>query len=125
MKIKFYKCQICGKVIAVVENSGTQTICCGQEMQELIPGTTDAVIEKHVPVIKTENNLATVCVGTMPHPMEEKHFIKWIALQTTQGFYLKDLEPGKKPELQFALTKDEKIEKAYAYCNLHNLWASE
>lgn len=123
--MNFYKCMTCGKVIAMLKDSGAATICCGDEMKELIPGTTDAAVEKHVPVVSVTGSMVTVTVGEVIHPMEEKHFIEWIALETDKGFQMKYLKPDEKPEAVFALCDGETVKKAYAYCNIHGLWASK
>ena len=122
--MKFYKCTTCGKIVAMINESASGTVCCGSDMVELKAGTTDAVVEKHVPVVAVNGNSVSVSVGTVTHPMEEKHYIQWIAIETTQGFQLKDLQPGQEPKALFSLTDGETVVKAYAYCNLHSLWAS-
>ncbi len=120
----FYKCEICGKIIAMVKPTGVDTICCGQPMRELEAGTTDAAVEKHVPVCNVADNLAVVTVGSVAHPMLEAHYIEWIALETDLGCQVKALKAGDKPEASFALLPGEKVVAAYEYCNLHGLWKS-
>ena len=93
-------------------------------MVELKANTTDAAVEKHVPVVQKNGNLVEVSVGSVTHPMEEKHYIEWIALETSTGMQFKFLNPGKVPEAQFVLADGETVVKAFAYCNLHGLWAS-
>lgn len=122
--MKFYKCKTCGKIVAVIKDSACGTFCCGSDMVELKAGTTDAAVEKHVPVVAVSGNTVSVSVGSVTHPMEEKHFIEWIALETSQGFQMKNLKPGQEPKAAFALADGETVVKAYANCNLHNLWAS-
>ena len=122
MEQKFYKCSHCGNIIAMVKNAGVPVMCCGQKMQELIPNTTDASQEKHVPQLKIENNTAIVTVGSVNHPMLEEHFIEWISIQTKFGNQRKVLKAGDEPKAIFALLDGEKIEAVYAYCNLHGLW---
>ena len=97
-------------------------MCCGQKMTEIIPGTTDAAVEKHVPVYQVEGNLVKVQVGSMEHPMLPEHFIEWVSLQTKQGNQRKALFPGDKPEVCFAICEGDQVETVYAYCNLHGLW---
>lgn len=123
--MKFYKCLKCGKIEAVIKESSCPTVCCGDDMTELKAGTTDAAVEKHVPVVEENSNSIKVSVGEVTHPMEEKHFIEWIAIETSQGFQLKELKPGQEPKAFFALADGETFVKAYAYCNLHGLWASK
>lgn len=122
MEMKFYRCAKCGQMVAIVEKKGCPIMCCGQPMEEVVAGTTDASVEKHVPVIKQEGNLVTVTVGAVEHPMVEEHYIEWIALQTKQGNQRKKLNPGDKPEAVFALVDGDEVVAAYAYCNLHSLW---
>ena len=124
MELKFYRCKICGKIIAIVKDTGVPTICCGQEMEQIIPGTTDASVEKHVPVITVNGNEVEVKVGSVDHPMAAEHYIEWIALSTKQGNQRKCLKPGDAPVAKFALVAGDEVVKAYAYCNLHSLWAS-
>lgn len=125
MKISFYKCKKCGKVVAMLKGSPCDTICCGEAMTELTANTTDAAVEKHVPVVTVNGNTVEVNVGSVTHPMEEKHFIEWIALETKNGNQLKYLKPGDAPKAVFALTDGDEVVRAYAYCNLHGLWADK
>ncbi|MCR5080202.1 MAG: desulfoferrodoxin [Treponema sp.] len=125
MDLKFYKCKKCGKVVAIMKGSPCDTFCCGEAMVELKANTTDAAVEKHVPVVEKNGNLVTVTVGSVLHPMEEKHFIEWIALETKNGSQLKALKPAQEPKALFALTEGDEVVKAYAYCNLHGLWADK
>ena len=122
MEMKFYICKNCGNIIAMVKKSGVPVMCCGQKMAELEPGTTDAAVEKHVPVFEIKDNKVLVTVGSVEHPMLDEHFIEWIAVQTTAGNQRKALKPGDKPQACFALCEGEEVEAVYAYCNLHSLW---
>lgn len=122
MEQKFYICEHCGNIIAKVKDTGVPVMCCGQKMTEIVPGTTDAAVEKHVPVYEVSGNLVTVRVGAAEHPMLPEHYIEWISLQTRQGNQRKCLRPGDKPEAQFALCEGDEVEAVYAYCNLHSLW---
>ena len=122
MELKFYKCKHCGNIIAVVKASGAPISCCGEKMTEIVPGTTDAAAEKHVPVVEIKDGKVIVTVGEVAHPMAPEHYIEWIAISTDQGNQRKILEPGDKPMACFALCDGENFEAAYAYCNLHGLW---
>lgn len=122
--IKFYICKHCNNIIAKVNDSGVPVVCCGEEMKELIPNTFDASKEKHIPVVKVNNNNIEVEIGSVIHPMVEEHFIEWIYIKTKKGGQRKILKPGDDPKALFVLTDDE-FEAAYAYCNLHGLWKSE
>ena len=119
---KFFICEHCGNIVAMVKNKGVPVMCCGQKMKEIVPGTTDAAQEKHVPVYTVEGNKVTVTVGSVPHPMEENHYIEWVSLQTKQGNQRKALKPGDEPKVCFMICDGDEVEAAYAYCNLHSLW---
>ena len=120
--MKFYKCEICGKIVAMVKETPVDTMCCGQVMRELVPGTTDGATEKHVPVYTLEGNTVKVKVGSVEHPMTDAHHIEWIAIETENGNQRKELKPGDKPEATFALVPRDKVKSVYEYCNLHGLW---
>lgn len=125
MKMKFYRCSHCGQIIAIVKETGVPLICCGEKMSELIPGTTDASVEKHVPVFEKVGGKVIVRVGSAAHPMTEEHFIEWVSLQTKFGNQRKRLQPGMEPEVCFCIFEDDEVEAVYAYCNLHALWKAE
>lgn len=122
MEMKFYKCKHCGNIIAVVKASGAPISCCGEKMTEIVPGSIDAAVEKHVPVVEIVDGKVIVTVGKVAHPMAPEHYIEWIAISTDRGNQRKMLEPGDEPKACFALCEGEKVESAYAYCNLHSLW---
>lgn len=122
MEQKFFICKHCGNIIAKVNDSGVPVICCGEPMSEIVPGTTDAAVEKHVPEYTVEDGVVKVKVGSVEHPMIPEHYIQWISLQTKQGNQRKVLSPEDKPEACFALCCDDEVEAVYAYCNLHSLW---
>ncbi len=124
MDLKFYRCNHCGQIVAVVKKTGVPIVCCGEQMQEIVPGTTDAAVEKHVPVYEVNGNIVTVSVGSVAHPMIEEHYIEWVALQTKAGNQRKALTPGSEPKVSFALTDGDEVVAVYAYCNLHGLWKS-
>ena len=125
MEQKFYICEKCGKIVALVKESGVPVMCCGQKMKEIVPGTTEASLEKHIPVFTVDNNLVHVTVGSVLHPMIPEHYIEWISLQTKSGNQRKALKPGDKPEVCFAICDGDEVEAVYAYCNLHSLWKAE
>jgi len=115
-----YKCNICGNIVEVIHIGVGQLVCCGQPMELLKEKTKDVGLEKHVPIIERVGNKVKVKVGSVPHPMEEKHHIEWIQLIADDASYRKILKPGQKPEAEFE-TKAQKI-KAREYCNIHGLW---
>ncbi len=120
--MKFYKCEICGKIVAMVKETPIDTICCGQTMRELVPGTSDGAKEKHVPVYEVAGDIVRVKVGSIAHPMMSEHHIEWIAIETENGNQRKELDSSDKPEAVFALVPHDKVKNVYEYCNLHGLW---
>ncbi len=122
MELKFYRCPTCGKIVVMLNKKPCPTMCCGKPMEEIVAGTTDAAVEKHVPVYEVNGNTVKVCVGAVAHPMVDVHYIEWVVLQTKNGWQIKYLNPGEAPETCFAVTDDDEVEAVYAYCNLHSLW---
>lgn len=122
MEQKFLICEHCGNMIAMVKDTGVPVMCCGQKMTEIIPGTTDAAVEKHVPVYTVDGTTVTVSVGSTAHPMLPEHYIEWVSLQTKQGNQRKLLKPGDEAKVCFAMCEGDEVEAVYAYCNLHGLW---
>lgn len=122
MEQKFLICEHCGNIVAMVKDAGVPVMCCGQKMTEIVPGTTDAAAEKHVPVYQVEGNVVKVRVGSTAHPMLPEHYIEWVFLQTRQGSQWKKLHPGVAPETCFALCEGDEVKAVCAYCNLHSLW---
>ena len=122
MEMKFYKCKHCGQIVAIVKKTGVPLVCCGEKMEELIPGTVDASLEKHVPVVNVKGNTVEVSVGSVAHPMAPEHFIEWVSIQTKFGNQRKQLNPGDEPKVVFPLLDGDEVLAVYAYCNLHGLW---
>ena len=125
MKQKFLICEVCGNIVAMVEDKGTPVSCCGKKMTVIVPGTTDASVEKHVPVYEVKGNKVYVKVGSVEHPMTEAHYIQWVSLQTKFGNQRKALSYDGKPEVCFSICEGDEVEAVYAYCNLHGLWKAE
>ena len=117
--MKFIKCEKCGKVAIIAKDSACDTMCCGQAMTVLEPNTTDAAVEKHVPVIEASGSKVTVKVGSAEHPMLAEHYIEWIYLQTKDGGQFKCLNPGEAPAAEFIAADPVAV---WEYCNLHGLW---
>ena len=124
MKLAFYKCNHCGNVAVKLYDKGVPMMCCGEKMQLLEAGVTDAAQEKHVPVV-TVGDVIHVKVGSVLHPMEEEHFITMIVLETENGFQVKNLKPGEEPKADFVVAPGDKAVAVYEYCNLHGLWKTE
>ena len=122
MEMEFYRCVHCGQIIAIVKKTGVPVICCGEKMQKIEPGTTDASLEKHVPVFTVEGGKVIVQIGSVPHPMLPEHYIEWVSLQTKFGNQRKALHPGDEPAVCFSICEGDEVEAVYAYCNLHSLW---
>ena len=121
---KFYICPHCGNIVEMVNEAGPKPFCCGQRMQELVPGSVDASQEKHVPAVNVSGDLVEVNVGSVNHPMEEVHWIEWVQLITDKGSYRKWLNPGEAPNVKFLLNGEKPL-AVYAYCNLHGLWKKD
>lgn len=122
---KFYLCEHCKNLIGMIDNKGVPVMCCGQKMTPLVPNTTEAAGEKHLPVITVDGNKVTVTVGSTLHPMTQEHSIVWIYLETNLGGQRKNLSFDGEPKAEFVLSEGEKAVSAYAYCNLHGLWKTE
>ncbi len=119
-QLGIYKCEICGNIVEVLHAGDGELVCCGQPMKLMVENTVDAAKEKHVPVIEKTDKGILVKVGSVAHPMEEKHYIEWIELLADGKAYRQFLKSGGKPEALFGI-KAEKVE-AREYCNLHGLW---
>ena len=122
--MKFFVCEHCGNLVGVIHDAGVPMMCCGQKMTQLIPGTVEASVEKHLPVVTVDGDKVKVEIGSVAHPMAEEHSILWVYLQTDKGGQRKNLAVGEAPAAEFALY-GEKPEAVYAYCNLHGLWKTE
>ncbi len=122
MEVKFYHCKHCGKVIMILNDATTPTVCCGDQMTLLKSGITDGDTEKHVPVVTVSDNTATVNIGSKDHPMTKEHYIQWICLVTTKSVYFRYLTPDCKPHAVFGLCPDEKVVECYEFCNIHKLF---
>jgi len=121
-KLQIYKCQVCGNIVEMVHEGKGKLICCGKPMELFEENTTDAAVEKHVPVIKKTDSGIKVNVGSIAHPMEEKHYIEWIELIAGRKSYRQFLKPGDLPDAEFCIELDNAT--ARAYCNIHGLWKS-
>ena len=122
-KLQIYKCEICGNMVEVVHEGAGELVCCGQPMKLMELKTDDQGKEKHVPVIEKTESGIKVKVGSVEHPMEEKHHIEWIELDVDGVGFRKFLNPGEKPEAEFPV-KGKDV-SARIYCNLHGLWGNK
>lgn len=139
------KCENCGKTLLEIkkcecgcdcsnecnckdcncENCKCENCKCNSNIELLNAKTADTSVEKHVPVVNIDGENVEVVVGSTLHPMEEKHYIEYIILETEKGAYVRYLNPGDEPKANFVLAKDEKVKAAYEYCNIHGLWKNE
>ena len=125
MAIRYFKCKNCGNLVSMVRDAGVPLMCCGQKMEEILPGVTDAAVEKHVPEVKVQGNHVMVQVGSVKHPMATEHYIEWVSLETKEGEQRKALHPDMEPEVIFTLSESDEPIAVYAYCNLHGLWKAD
>lgn len=119
-RLQIYKCEICGNIVELVHEGKGELVCCGQPMKRFQENTVDASKEKHVPVIEKTATGFKVKVGSVAHPMEEKHYIEWVQVMVDGKVYRQFLKPGDKPEAEFCLQAERVT--AREYCNLHGLW---
>lgn len=119
-KLEIYKCEVCGNIVEVVHEGGGELACCNQSMTLVKENTVDASKEKHVPVIEKIDGGYRVKIGSVPHPMEEKHYIEWIELIADGKAYREFLKPGVTPEAVFKVEASQV--SAREYCNIHGLW---
>ena len=122
MKQKFYICRHCGNIVAMIRDQGVPIYCCGEEMQALVPGTTEGSGEKHIPVYEVEGNTVYVTVGAAAHPMTREHYIQWVCLETERGIQYAHLEPNDLPGAKFSICPGDTVRAVYAFCNQHDLW---
>jgi len=120
-----WKCNVCGKIIEILNPAAPETVCCGQPMVLMEEKTADWKGEKHVPKITIDGNKVTVDVGIAmgtPHPMTDAHYIMWIELVCKDNCYKRQmLSPGMEPKAVFNVADTTGL-KAREYCNLHGLW---
>ena len=121
-RMQVYKCEVCGNIVMVMHAGKGQLVCCNKPMKLMKENTVDAAKEKHVPVIDKTDKGYKVKVGSVSHPMEEKHYIEWIELIVDGRSFIQFLRPGDSPEAEFEISAESV--SARAYCNLHGLWKS-
>lgn len=119
----FYRCKVCGNLVGVIFCGGGELVCCGEPMELLVPNTTDASLEKHVPVGTRTGGKLHVAVGSVAHPMTAEHYIQWICIVQGSKTQRVSLNPGDEPAADFDIVDGEVT--IYVYCNLHGLWKSE
>ena len=117
---EIYKCEVCGNIVEMTHTGVGELVCCGQPMKLQVEKNEDVGSEKHVPVVEEGDGCKIIKVGSVPHPMEEKHFIEWIEVISEDKIVRKPLSPGDNPEAKMCLHGG----KMRAYCNVHGLWTS-
>lgn len=122
----FLTCDQCKNVVSVIcASADAHFSCCGQDLHEMEPNTSEGAGEKHIPVVEQSGNQITVKVGSVAHPMTEEHSISWVYLETAKGGQLAYLEPSQEPTAYFAVAQGDTPIAAYAHCNLHGFWKTE
>ncbi len=121
-RLQIYKCNVCGNIVEVIHTGVGELVCCNQPMTLQTENTVDAAKEKHVPVVEKVEGGYAVKVGSVAHPMTDKHWIEWVQLLADGQAYRQFLNPGDAPEVTFAITAESV--SAREYCNLHGLWKS-
>jgi len=119
-RLQIYKCNVCGNMVEVLHGGKGELVCCGKPMVLLVENTVDAAKEKHVPVMEKISGGIKVKVGSVAHPMEEKHYIEWIEVIADGKAYIQFLKPGEAPEAVFNV--DAKQITVREYCNIHGVW---
>jgi superoxide reductase len=119
-RLQVFKCEVCGHIVEVIHEGKGELVCCNKPMKQLVEGTVDAALEKHVPVVEKTADGIKVKVGSVAHPMEADHYIEWVELIADGKAYRQFLKPGEAPEATFCI--DAKEMTAREYCNLHGLW---
>jgi superoxide reductase len=122
-RLQVYKCAVCGNVVEVLTAGDGELVCCGQPMQNLPVKTADQGKEKHVPVIERVDGGIKVKIGSISHPMEEKHYIEWIEVISDGKAYRQFLKPGQTPEAVFNIAADNIVVREH--CNIHGLWEAK
>jgi superoxide reductase len=123
-KLDIYKCQPCEIIVEALTDGESELVCCDKPMEKLVAKTADQGREKHVPVIEKIKGGIKVKIGSVPHPMEEKHYIQWIEVIADDKAYRQFLKPGQTPEAVFNIDADDIINiiTVREHCNIHGLW---
>lgn len=119
-KLQIYKCEVCGNIVEVLHEGQGQLVCCGQPMKLFEAKTEEEGKEKHLPVVEKLDNGIKVKVGSVSHPMEEKHYIEWVEVISNGKAYRQFLKPGDAPEATFEVSADDLTVREY--CSIHGLW---
>lgn len=126
--LEMYTCETCHKMVLVIQDGDGELVCCGKPMVRLPEKSTDAGKEKHLPVVEKTQKGIRVRVGSVAHPMEKEHYLKWIEVIGDTFLHTVSLAPGQKPEAEFCLAGADAIshiKKVRIYCNVHGVWATK
>jgi len=123
-RYEIYRCEVCGNIVEVLVGGVGKLVCCGKPMTFLAEAEEDPGYEKHLPIAEETEHGLKVKVGSVPHPMEEKHHIVMVEVVTENGVHRCYLKPGEAPEAVFC-SVGEKPVALREYCNLHGLWRNE
>jgi superoxide reductase len=122
-RLQVYKCSVCGNIVEVLTAGGGTLVCCGKPMENLTAKAADQGKEKHVPVIEKVEGGIKVKIGSVAHPMEDKHYIEWIEVISDGKAYRQFLKPGQAPEAVFNISSTNVV--AREHCNIHGLWEAK
>jgi len=101
--LEVYKCEHCGNIVEIVHGGVRHWSVAARN--EAVDGKHGRCRQgKHVPVIEISDGVVKVTVGSVPHPMEEKHYIEWIELVADGKVYRQALKPGDAPTATFNIT---------------------
>jgi len=120
-KTQIYHCEICGQVVSVLTKGAGTLVCCGVDMTLLVPNSTDASEEKHVPVVTRDGDTYTIEVGEVPHPMEPNHYIDFIVFECAGSSCVYKLDVDGPPSKTITMCTCEPT-AVYAFCNIHGLF---
>ena len=120
--MRFFKCNICGNLVELINDGGGELVCCGEPMEELVAKTEEEGKEKHLPIVSEEKGRILIKVGEVPHPMTEVHYIQWITIEYNNKVQRVKLNYSDKPEAYFDVNEDFHEIQVYEYCNIHGLW---
>lgn len=121
--LDIYKCATCGNIVEVLHAGPGAITCCGAVMPLQAENTVDASREKHLPLAERAGDSVVVRVGSIPHPMEEAHYIEWIEVIADGRVHRQQLQPGQAPAASFPMSSSRFTVRAY--CNLHGQWAKQ
>ncbi len=127
-KLEIYKCNICGNIVEIINPGAGELVCCSVPMEHLPEHSTDEEMqEKHVPIVTLEGENKIIRVGSIPHPMEDSHYIIFIEAISSDKKYIKRkyLTAGDEPKLELKAPCNYENFTARELCNIHGLWVNK